>query len=45
MIYLLVGIISAALLGAAVVGCSKPGKSEKLCKYSKDDEDAKNDNN
>lgn len=38
MIYLLIAIISAVLIGAAVVGCSKPGKKEGICKYDKEDE-------
>jgi hypothetical protein len=41
MIYIIILIIAAVLLGVAIVGCSKPGKSENLCKYSKDDEDGK----
>lgn len=41
MIYIILGIIAAAMIGAAVVGCSKPGKNDGICKY--DGEDEKND--
>lgn len=41
MIYLLIAIISAVLIGAAVVGCFKPGKKENLCKYDQEEDGKK----
>ena len=38
MIYLLIGIIAAAMIGAAVVGCWKPGKNDGICKYNEEDD-------
>lgn len=38
MIYLLIGILSAVLLGAAVVGCFKPGKNDGICKYNEEND-------
>ena len=37
MIYLLIGIITAVLVAAAVVGCWKPEKNDDLCKYDRKD--------
>lgn len=42
MIYLLIAIISAVLLGASAAILTRAGEKEKLCKYNKE-EDEKND--
>ena len=35
--YIIIFIIAAVLLGAAVVGCWKPGKNDDICKYDRKD--------
>lgn len=35
--YIIIFIIFAAMIGAAVVGCWKPGKNDNICKYNKED--------
>jgi hypothetical protein len=37
MIYIIILIISVVLLGAAVVGCFKPGKKDGICNYDNND--------
>lgn len=34
--YVILFIISAVMLGAAVVGCFKPGENDNLCNYDND---------
>lgn len=41
MIYVILGIIAAVLLGAAVVGCCKPGKKDGICKYGEEEDKEK----
>lgn len=35
--YVILFIISAVMLGAAVVGCFKPGKKDSICNYDNND--------
>lgn len=37
--YIIIFIIAAVLVGAAVVGCWKPGRKDGICKYDKKDEE------
>ena len=36
--YVILFIIFAVMLGAAVVGCFKPGKKDNLCNYDNNDQ-------
>lgn len=37
--YIIIFIIAAVLIGAAVVGCWKPGKNNGMCKYNRKDDE------
>lgn len=37
--YIIILISAAVLLGAAVVGCWKPGKNDGICKYDRKDDE------
>lgn len=39
--YIIIFISAAVLLGAAVVGCWKPGKNDGICKYNKEEDEEK----
>lgn len=43
--YLIIFIIFAVMLGASAAILTRAGERDELCKYDKNDEDTKNDNN
>lgn len=37
--YVIIGFVAVVLLIAAVVGCSKPGSDDGICKYDRKDDE------
>lgn len=37
--YIIIFIIAAVMIAAAVVGCSKPGSDDGICKYGRKDDE------